>query len=329
MIVNLIILCLIIISSVCLYCCKECGTELKYILLLFGGILFIIQLQKLINNNMNENFNSAEANEVLQNIASLYNAEELTVSKLNVTGDLAVNGKSSFGGDIKGDRNLNITGTSTFGDTTCNKNFKVNGVSTFDSDVIGTKNLNISGKTTFGGDLAVKGISSFDSDIIGTKNLNISGKTTFGDITTCNKNFKVSGESIFENNIIGSKSLIVAGKSSFGDDITSAKKLTTTDASIGNLLYFTNKDDPTQKETWYIHNWADRLNMRSNKSNTGGVLLTNNYYGNGTVATFYDNKGTTKMLVGTSSVNAGDTTRGVVNIYNANGSGRWGMGDSS
>jgi hypothetical protein len=108
----------------------------------------------------------------------------------------------------------------------------------------------------------------------------------------------------------------------------SAKKITTTDASIGNILSFTNKDDPTQKETWYINNWADRLNMRSNKSNTGGVLLTNNYYsGNGTVAIFYDNKGTTKMLVGTSAVNAGETTRGVVNIYNADGSNRWGIGD--
>jgi hypothetical protein len=179
-------------------------------MLSFGAILFIIQLQKLMNNNMNENFDSTDAKEALQNIASVYNNGVLTVSKLNVTGDLAVTGKSSF-----------------------------------------------------------------------------------------------------------------------GDDITSAKKITTTDASIGNQLFFTNKDDTAQKETWYIHNWADRLNMRSNKSNTGGVLLTNNYYGNGTVATFYDNKGTTKMLVGTSSVNAGDTTRGVVNIYNANGSGRWGMGDSS
>ena len=61
-------------------------------MLLFGAILFIIQLQKLMNNNINENFTPAEANEALQNIASLYNTGELTVTKLNVTGDLEVSG---------------------------------------------------------------------------------------------------------------------------------------------------------------------------------------------------------------------------------------------
>ena len=104
MIVNLIILCLIIISCICLWCYKECDTKLKYILLSFGAILFIIQLQKLMNNNINENFTPAEANEALQNIASLYNTGELTVSKLKVTGDLEVSG------DIKGSKNLDITG---------------------------------------------------------------------------------------------------------------------------------------------------------------------------------------------------------------------------
>ena len=72
-------------------------------MLLFGAILFIIQLQKLMNNNINENFTPAEANEALQNIASLYNTGELTVTKLKVTGDLEVSG------DIKGSKNLNIT----------------------------------------------------------------------------------------------------------------------------------------------------------------------------------------------------------------------------
>ena len=118
MIVNLIILCLIIISCVCLWCYKECDTKLKYILLSFGAILFIIQLQKLMNNNMNENFDS---NEALQNIASIYNKGELTVSKLNVTGDLAVTG------DISGAKNLNISGDTSIkkliaDDTTIKKN---------------------------------------------------------------------------------------------------------------------------------------------------------------------------------------------------------------
>jgi hypothetical protein len=87
-------------------------------LLSFGAILFIIQLQKLMNNNMNENFDS---NEALQNIASIYNKGELTVSKLNVTGDLAVTG------DISGAKNLNISGDTSIkkliaDDTTIKKN---------------------------------------------------------------------------------------------------------------------------------------------------------------------------------------------------------------
>jgi hypothetical protein len=78
-------------------------------MLSFGAILFIIQLQKLMNNNMYENFDSTDAKEALQNIASVYNDGVLTVSKLNVTGDLAVTGKSSFGDDITGAKNLTIT----------------------------------------------------------------------------------------------------------------------------------------------------------------------------------------------------------------------------
>ena len=142
MIVNLIILCLIIISSICLYCCKECGTELKYIQLSLCAIIFIIQLQKLVNNNINENFTSAEANEALQNIASLYNAEELTVSKLKVTGDLEVNGKSTFGDNIIGAKDFNVSGVSTFGDNIIGtKDFKVSGVSSFGDNIIGAKDL--------------------------------------------------------------------------------------------------------------------------------------------------------------------------------------------
>jgi hypothetical protein len=74
-----------------------------------------------MNNNMNENFDSTDAKEALQNIASIYNKGELTVSKLNVTGDLAVTG------DISGAKNLNISGDTsikklTADDTTIKKN---------------------------------------------------------------------------------------------------------------------------------------------------------------------------------------------------------------
>jgi hypothetical protein len=110
MIVNLIILCLVIVSFVCVYKSENCDIKLKYALYSLCAIIFVIQLQKLMNNNMNENFDSNDAKEALQNIASVYNNGVLTVSKLNVTGDLAVTGKSSFGGDLA------VTGKSSFGD---------------------------------------------------------------------------------------------------------------------------------------------------------------------------------------------------------------------
>jgi hypothetical protein len=210
MIVNLIILCLIIISSICLWCYKECDTKLKYIMLSFGAILFIIQLQKLLNNNMNENFDSTDAKEALQNIASVYNDGVLTVSKLNVTGDLAVTGKSSFGGDI-----------------------------------------------------------------------------------------------------------------------TSAKKITTTDASIGNQLFFTNKDDTAQKETWIINNWANRLHFKSTKANTGGIITETNLHGDGTITTsWYQPSGSTRMTAGTGSAGASiDRQAGFLQIYDNNANPLFFMGN--
>ena len=85
MIVNLIILCLVIVSFVCVYKSENCDIKLKYALYSLCAIIFVIQLQKLMNNNMNENFDS---NEALQNIASMYNKGELIVENLKVTGNL-------------------------------------------------------------------------------------------------------------------------------------------------------------------------------------------------------------------------------------------------
>ena len=99
-------------------------------MLSFGAILFIIQLQKLMNNNINENFSSADANEALQNIASLYNAGELTVSKLNVTGNLAVTGNSAFTGDITGAKNLMVTGDTFTNNLTITKDVAIGSVLT-------------------------------------------------------------------------------------------------------------------------------------------------------------------------------------------------------
>ena len=116
MLINLIILCLVVISFSCVYKCENCDIKLKYALYSLCAVIFVLQLQKLMNNNINENFTPAEANEALQNIASLYNTGELTVSKLKVTGDLAVIGKSSFGDDVTNAKNFNVTGKSSFGD---------------------------------------------------------------------------------------------------------------------------------------------------------------------------------------------------------------------
>jgi len=110
MIVNLLILCLVIVSFVCVYKSENCDIKLKYALYSLCAIIFVIQLQKLVNNNMNENFTPAEADEALQNIASMYNKDEITVKNLKVTGNLAVTGDSDFGGNITGAKNLTITG---------------------------------------------------------------------------------------------------------------------------------------------------------------------------------------------------------------------------
>ena len=134
MIVNLIILCLVIVSFVCVYKSENCDIKLKYALYSLCAIIFVIQLQKLMNNNnMYENFDSTDAKEALQNIASVYNDGVLTVSKLNVTGDLAVTGKSSFGGDLA------VTGKSSFGD-----------------DITGAKNLTITKDVAIGNLLIIR-----------------------------------------------------------------------------------------------------------------------------------------------------------------------------
>jgi hypothetical protein len=116
---NLLILCLIVVSFVCVYKCENCDIKLKYALYSLCTIIFIIQSQKLMNNNTNEYFTSGTANEALQNIASLYNSGNLTVSKLTVTGDLAVNGTSTIGG------NLAITGDTSTNSLTTAKNVSI------------------------------------------------------------------------------------------------------------------------------------------------------------------------------------------------------------
>ena len=96
MFANLLILCLIVFSFVCVYKCENCDVRLRYALYSLCAIIFIIQSQKSMNNNINEYFTSdAVANEALQTIASMYNSGNLTVSKLTVTGDLAVAGDTS------------------------------------------------------------------------------------------------------------------------------------------------------------------------------------------------------------------------------------------
>jgi hypothetical protein len=97
---------------------------------------------------------STLSNEAIQNIASVYNQGELTVSKLNVTGDLMVNGKST----LKGQTTANNVPSLTVGSFTANNNATIKG------------NLINNGSATVKGDLINDGSATFK------KGVHISGK---------------------------------------------------------------------------------------------------------------------------------------------------------
>jgi len=122
---------------------KECDIKLKYILYAFCAVLFINQLNKINNNNnKNEFFNTSEATEALQNIASLYNTGNFTVSNLNVTGS------------------LNVAGNSLLSNTITNGTLDVKGDSTFEGNAGISKNLTVSGSSTLAGINNQKGITT-------------------------------------------------------------------------------------------------------------------------------------------------------------------------
>uniref|UniRef100_A0A6C0E006 Uncharacterized protein n=1 Tax=viral metagenome TaxID=1070528 RepID=A0A6C0E006_9ZZZZ len=111
MFVNLIIIGIIIIISYYIYQ-NKCDMSLKYILYSLCAIMVINQLQKIMSKDLGEFFTPADANEAIQNIASIYNKSNMTVDNLTITGNLDVKGKSTLS-------NLGVLG-----------GFAVNGLST-------------------------------------------------------------------------------------------------------------------------------------------------------------------------------------------------------
>jgi len=98
MIINLIIIGIIIIISYYIYQ-NKCDMSLKYILYSLCAIMVIVQLQKIMSKDLGEFFTQAEANEAIQNIASIYNNKtNMTVDNLTITGNLDVKGKSTLSG---------------------------------------------------------------------------------------------------------------------------------------------------------------------------------------------------------------------------------------
>ena len=95
MFINLITIGIIIIISYYIYQ-NKCDVSLKYILYSLCAIIFINQLQKIMSINLSEFFTQADANEALQNVASIYNNANMTVSNLTVTGNLDVKGQSTL-----------------------------------------------------------------------------------------------------------------------------------------------------------------------------------------------------------------------------------------
>ena len=98
MFVNLIIIGIIIIISYYIYQ-NKCDISLKYILYSLCAIMVIVQLQKIMSKDLGEFFTQADANEAIQNIASIYNNKtNMVVDNLTITGNLDVKGQSTLSG---------------------------------------------------------------------------------------------------------------------------------------------------------------------------------------------------------------------------------------
>ncbi len=97
MFVNLIIIGIIIIISYYIYQ-NKCDMSLKYILYSLCAIMVINQLQKIMSKDLGEFFTPVDANEAIQNIASIYNKSNMTVDNLTITGKLDVKGTAKVDG---------------------------------------------------------------------------------------------------------------------------------------------------------------------------------------------------------------------------------------
>jgi len=99
MFVNLIIIGIIIIISYYIYQ-NKCDMSLKYILYSLCAIMVIVQLQKIMNKDLGEFFTQAEADEAIQNIASIYaDRNNMVVGNLTITGNLDVKGTAKVEGN--------------------------------------------------------------------------------------------------------------------------------------------------------------------------------------------------------------------------------------
>jgi len=139
MLVNIIVLFILIIIAVSIYSYKECDIKLKYILYSFCAVLFINQLKNLKDKNNGEHFNASESNEALQNLASLYNSGNFTVSNLTVTGNLDVKGDTTLEGKTGLLKDLSVNGASTLSGITNHNNITTDNIIT--TGVINVTNI--------------------------------------------------------------------------------------------------------------------------------------------------------------------------------------------
>jgi len=145
---------------------KLVDPNMKYIMYL---LLIIILSGFQINHSRTNNLEHLTSDEALQNVASLYNASNMTIANLNVTGNLTVGGTSTL-------QTLSASNISASGIGTVAGNLNVMGNTTT------AGNLNVTGNTTIKA-LNTSGINNTGTATVGGQIVATGGMTTGGSIT--------------------------------------------------------------------------------------------------------------------------------------------------
>jgi NDP-sugar pyrophosphorylase family protein len=150
-------------------------------LLIIGTIFLLVNY--VLNKKFYEGFSTKEA---VQNVASIYDKENLKVSNANITKKLDVKGNST----IEGNQTIN-------GDNTIKKNNIINGNNTVKEDNTVNKNNTVKGNNTIYGKNIIKGSNEVRGNGNYKKNITINGKLCMDDFCLEKKHLKKIFEVIY------------------------------------------------------------------------------------------------------------------------------------